>query len=242
MCYKYATPKLKDLLAHLEGMSPYEIEDYFEYYLADGFVTQFMPITTTENNRKIEKAIWGLVPDWILDSKEAKEWSIMTLNAKSETVFEKASFKKYIGSQRCLIWASGFFEHRWDDAKGKSKTPFFIYMPNYEPFTMGGVYSEWVRPDTGEILKTFSIITTEANQLLSEIHNNKKRMPLIITADKREAWLSDLNNEQIKELMQPLPDNILQAHTISKLITSRQDNPNQPAVQEQYDYNKTGLF
>ena len=236
MCYKYATPKLKDLLQYLEEMPAYTVKDYHEYYIADGFVHNLMPITTSEESHTIQGAIWGLVPEWIRDSQQAKDWADKTLNAKSETVFELASFKNYIGKNRCLIWASGFYEWQWRDAKGKNKIPHFIYMPNHKPYTMGGVYTKWQRPDTGATLLTFSIITTPANSLLSEIHNNKKRMPLIIQPEDRDISLSDLKRDEIETLMKPLPDGILQAHTISKLITTRGAETNVPEVQDEFKY------
>jgi putative SOS response-associated peptidase YedK len=112
--------------------------------------------------------------------------------------------------------------------------PYFIYMPNHEPFSFGGIYSHWTHPDTGEVFTTFSIITTEANELMSQIHNIKKRMPLIIQPKDREKWLAAITEAEIKELMQPLPDGILQAHTISKLITTRGADNNVPEVQAAY--------
>ncbi len=242
MCYKYATPKLEELIEYLGEQPEYTIEDYFHYYFADGFNHQFMPVTTSANNRLIEKAIWGLVPEYIEDSKQAKERADQNLNARSETIFSRPSYAPYISTQRCLAWASGFFEHHWDDAKGRSKTPYFIYSKDKQPFTFGGLYTNWVRPDTGEVFKTFSIITTEANHLLSEIHNNKQRMPLIIPESDRDTWLSNLSKEAITDLMKPLPDGLLSAHTISKLVTSRTEERNVPEVQDIYIPPKDTLF
>lgn len=242
MCVKYATPKLEELLDHLDDQPPYKVEDYYQYYLADGYAHQYMPVTTREEKRVIDKAVWGLVPHWIKTPQEAKDIANMTLNAKAETIFQKPSFKNYIGSQRCLVWTNGFFEHHWDDPKGKSKTPYFIYMPDHKPFSFGGIYSYWEVPGEDEIRKFFSIITTDSNELMTEIHNNKKRMPLIITEDKRERWLGDINKEAIQELMQPLPDGILQAHTVSKLLTSRTEDRNVQAVQDYLEYPKDSLF
>lgn len=231
MCFKYATPKLSELLEHFNEQPPYTVEDYFVYYLADGFAHQYMPITTKERPSIISKAIWGLVPHWIKDSKEAKEFADKTLNAKSETIYERPSYKSYIGSKRCLVWTNGFFEHQWLDIKGKNKVPYFIYMADKKPFCFGGIYSEYVNPATGELLNTFSIITTEANTLMAEIHNNKKRMPLILTDGMRESWLNDLKKDQVEAMMKPLEDGMLKAHRISKLITSRTEDRNVPQVQ-----------
>lgn len=244
MCFKYATPKLEELVAHLAEQPDYTIDEYKEYYLANGFDTPFyMPVTTNRNPRKVENAIWGLVPETIASSEAAKERALMTLNAKSETIFQRESYRNYIGTKRCLIWTGGFFESQWE-VPGKDsckKTPYFVYMKNKEPFCFGGVYSEWARPDTGQIMTTYSIITTPANELLSEIHNNKKRMPLIISRSDRDKWLSELDKDSIKELMKPLEDGLLQAHTVSKLANGRGDK-NLPEVQEEFTYHKNTLF
>lgn len=236
MCYKYATPKLKDLLQYLEEMPPYTVKDYHEYYLADGFAHPMMAITTIEEPGIIQPAMWGLIPGWAKTIEQANDIALKTLNAVSETVYEKPSFKSYIGKYRCLVWVNGFYEWQWKDEKGKSKIPYFIYMPNHQPFTFGGLYTHWANPDTGELITTFSILTTEANEMMAQIHNNKKRMPLIIQPKDREKWLSDLKKDEIEAIMKPLPDGILQAHTISKLITTRGVDTNVPEVQHEYKY------
>lgn len=245
MCYKYATPKLEELVAHLKEQPEYTIEEYNEYYLANGFNLPFyMPITTDKEPRMVGNAIWGLVPEEVHSPEHAKERAMQNLNARSETIFQKPSFRNYIGTKRCLVWTGGFYESQWE-VPGKEnckKTPYFIYMKNKEPFCFGGLYSEWVRPDTGEVLTTYSIITTPANQLLEEIHNNKKRMPLIITADKRDKWLSELSKDEITNMMQPLPDGLLAAHTVSKLANARGPNQDVPEVQEPYEYPRDTLF
>lgn len=234
MCYKYATPTLDELLAHLQDAPAYTVQDYYQCYVADAFAHPMMPVTLATNPAKIELAQWGLIPGWAKTIEQAKDISLKTLLAVSETIYEKPSFKNYIGKQRCLIWVNGFYEWHWKDEKGKNKVPYFIYMPNHEPFSFGGVYSYWTHPDTGEVFTTFSIITTAANELMSQIHNIKKRMPLIIQPKDREKWLAAITEAEIKELMQPLPDGILQAHTISKLITARGVNNNVPEVQAEY--------
>ena len=76
------------------------------------------------------------------------------------------------------------------DPKGKEKQQYLITLPNEEPFAFGGIYSEWTDKNTGELLNTYSIVTTEANELMAEIHNNKKRMPVILTPETEKFWLA----------------------------------------------------
>lgn len=239
MCYKYATPTLDELLAHLASAPSYDIRDYAQYYYADGFAHPFMAVTTNEEPTVIQPAMWGLVPGWAKSLEQAKDMAAKCLNAVSEKIFETASFKNHILKQRCLIWVKGFYEWQWRD-KGKNKIPHFIYMKDRQPLTFGGVYTKWVHPDTGELITTFSIITTEANALMAEVHNNKKRMPLVILPQDREKWLSNLTKDEVTVMMQPLADGLLDCHTISKLITGR-DERNVPEVQEPFNY-ENSLF
>jgi putative SOS response-associated peptidase YedK len=140
-------------------------------------------------------------------------------------------FRSAAPKQRCLIFVNGFYEWRWKDEKGKVKTPYFIYMPNHEPFAMGGLYIHWHGPDE-QVYKTYAITTAPANPLMERIHNNKKRMPLILDKDRWDAWLNpDVAQDEIQEVMKPYPD-VLQAHTISKNITKKGFDTNVPEIQE----------
>src|SRR6202008_4937300 len=105
--------------------------------------------------------------------------------------------------KRCLIFVDGFYE--WRDYK-KKKYPYFIKVKNQKAFALGGIYDSWVNESTGEIITSCSIITTEGNALMNQIHNTQKRMPLIFTKDKMMEWLSpNLTKEQIIGSMKILP-------------------------------------
>lgn len=233
MCYKYATPKLKDLLDDYKIQPKYEIRDYVETYLADGFEHPFLAITTCHEPTIIQPARWGLIPNTVKNKAALEKAEANTLNAKCETVFSTWSYKDYIIPNRCLIWSNGFFESHWDDEKGKSKTPFFVYMPDKKPFTFGGIYTDWVDQDSGETFKTFSIITTPANKLLTEVHNNAKRMPLIIAEEDRDRWLGNLDKEGISGMMKPYTDGILKAHPVSKMANRPRIDKNIPEIQDE---------
>jgi putative SOS response-associated peptidase YedK len=113
-------------------------------------------------------------------------------------------------------------------------------MPEHEPFALGGIWSIWTNKETAEVHTTCSIITTPANELMSRIHNTKKRMPLILNRDTWDTWLSDhAPKEKLEPCMQILPDGHLHAHRISKLITSRTEDSNVAKVQSEY---KDSLF
>ena len=128
---------------------------------------------------------WGLIPYWAKDISIQKS----TLNARIETLAEKASFKNAI-QNRCLIPATGFYEWQWLDEKGKNKQKYLIQNYDNTLFSFAGITSQWIDKATGEIKNTCCILTTQANEIMSKIHNTKQRMPVIL-AEKNEAdWLN----------------------------------------------------
>lgn len=208
------------------------------YYIS-GFGFPNLPIITSESPNEIDIMKWGLIPSFINDSIKAKEYATNTLNAKSETIFEKVSFKNSIMNQRCLILATGFFEWR---SEGGLKYPYYIKLKEQEILSFGGVYSTWINNATGESESTFSIITTEANPLMEKIHNVKKRMPLLFTEEMENEWLKpNLNKNEIIELMKPLDENLLSAHTIRRISPSNID-PYSPKIIEEFEYPELALF
>lgn len=142
----------------------------------------------TEGRGEIDLFNWGLIPFWAKDDKIKK----MTLNAKVETVTKKPAFKNAIGN-RCLVLANAYYEWKWLDSKGKEKQKFKIYPKDQEIFAFAGFYATWKDPNTGELINSYSILTTEANELMSRIHNNKKRMPIVLLEKDRESWLAGKN-------------------------------------------------
>lgn len=150
----------------------------------NGFQYPKTPIITNKDSDKIQLYYWGLIPHW------AKEDSIRknTLNARIETITEKPSFRDVV-NKRCLVIADGFYEWQWLDSTGKQKQKYELTLPNNEAFAFAGLYSEWIDKSTGEVLNTYTILTTEANELMSQIHNTKKRMPVILSKEYEQSWL-----------------------------------------------------
>jgi putative SOS response-associated peptidase YedK len=162
---------------------------------------------------------WGLIPFWVKDLKTAEDIRLKTFNARSETIFEKPSFRTSIKNKRCLVIADGFFE--WRLVKGKNY-PYYIQWAEGGAFAMAGLWDEWTNKETDEKLPTFSIITTKANPLLEKIHNKKKRMPAILRRGDEWRWLeSDLGKEDVFSMLSPIDDSLLDAHTVSRLVSNR---------------------
>ncbi len=200
--------------AEFDGGLAAEIEMF-----ANGYAHPLMPVITNEQPNKIQSFTWGLIPSWVKDAEKAKEMANMCIMAKIETIEEKPSFRDSFKHKRCIVPATSFFEWKWLDSKGKHKELYEISLSSHELFALGGLWSTWTNNETGEILNTFNIITTNAVGLMEEIHNTKKRMPLILKPDQINEWLktpkdlhhlSELTHHQTLEafLIEPLQNTL----------------------------------
>lgn len=167
---------------------------------ANGFTHPFMPIIVDQRPDIITGANWGLLPTWAKDTSFQKN----TLNARIETLEEKPSFRNSI-KNRCLIPATNFYEWKWLDEKGKKKEKFNIGTDE-ELFAFAGLYSVWNNPQNGQQMLTYTILTTEANGLMAEIHNTKKRMPVVLNSEHHTLWLQ---GEIYKDFAYPYESKLL---------------------------------
>ncbi len=164
--------------------------------------------------RAISMFKWGLVP---AHSKDASIGRRLT-NARAETLWEKNSFKKAIRSRRCLVPANGFYE--WKKTTG-GKVPFFIRFKDKRLFAFAGLWEYW--ENGSQPMHTFTIITTEPNDLLGKIHN---RMPVIMQPEFWDVWLSDreLSPNDTRDLLRTLDATFLEAFEVSSLVNSVSNN------------------
>lgn len=191
MCYR---TKLNSKLAAIERtMEARFIEPdlYTPMKEINGFTNIPTPIITDDNQGEIEMFHWGLIPFWAKDDKIKKK----TLNARIETVESKPSYRNSV-KNRCLVIADGYYEWQWLDPKGREKQKYLIVPKDQEIFAFAGIYSSWINPETKENINSYTIITTEANELMSEIHNNKKRMPVVLKKGDQARWLAGEEVEQ----------------------------------------------
>lgn len=168
----------------------FENNALFTPTIYNGFQYPKTPVITNKQPETIQLYSWGLIPFWAKDDSIKKN----TLNARMETIHEKPSFRNSVNN-RCLVLADGFYEWQWLDEKGKQKQKYELTLPDNELFAFAGLYSEWTDKSTGEIINSYTILTTEANELMSKIHNTKKRMPVIVSADYELTWL---NGQELK--------------------------------------------
>ena len=191
-------------------------------YHVSGFDHPQLFIYTNESPYTPSLSTWGLIPSWVKNMEEAKLWWNKSLNARGETIFEKASFKDSAKNKRCLIYIDGFYEYHHHQGE---TYPYYIYHQDKKPLALAGLWNEFFDSNTGKTLNTFSIVTTKANKLMQEIHNNPKlkeaRMPLVLAEELENEWLKDIEDEldekKLKELIQELPEDVLKSHTVNNL-------------------------
>ncbi|MSX62666.1 MAG: DUF159 family protein, partial [Actinobacteria bacterium] len=150
---------------------------------------------TPEGQRELASVSWGLIGHWYKDVAQARASQSHAINARSESVFEKPTFRDSFRKHRCLIPADGYYE--WATALGqyRPKQPFYISSAEGTSLSLAGIWSEWVSP-TGQVIQSASIITREAVGMLVPIHS---RMPVIMPSDRWSAWL-DPSRKEIDEL------------------------------------------
>ena len=153
------------------------------------------PIIRNDSANFVTLAHWGLIPYWA----QTSEIKSKTPNARIETVEQKPAFRDSI-AQRCLVLADAFFEWQWRDSKGKNKQKYKIHLPENALFSFAGLWSEWVNPVNGITYQSYTILTTEANPLMAEIHNTKKRMPVILPPKLEEDWLNEMSIQDFRDL------------------------------------------
>jgi putative SOS response-associated peptidase YedK len=153
-------------------------------------------------------------------------------------MFEKPAFRKAAETQRCIIPAEGYYEYH----HFRNKTyPLYIYPKEQgNPFYFAGLWDEWVNPENGERMKTFSIVTTRANNLMAKIHNkpqyaDEPRMPLILPEAMTDEYLKPFSREQVEELCEPYPETIMEAHTV-RSISGKNSPGSVPQANEKYEY------
>lgn len=176
---------------------------------------QVLAAVHTDAGRRAGYLKWGLVPFWV---KDTKKWKPL-INARSESVAEKASFKHLVNKRRCIIFADSFYE--WKTEEGR-KTPYRILTKSEKPFAFAALWDR-NRTETSDIV-TCTILTTSANELVKDVHD---RMPVILDNEEAvEVWLNvdEYNFNDAKEVMDPYPANKQKLYPVSTLVNSPRNN------------------
>jgi putative SOS response-associated peptidase YedK len=238
MCFTVNVNLIKEELENRYNATLIDHDKYRPSYYYSAFALPELPAVCSDDPSKIRLLKWGLIPSWTKDESQAEIIRLKTFNARSDSLETKASFTSAFRSNRCIIPVAGFFE--WQHTSDM-KIPWYIYPSDDIVFSLAGIYDRWTETRTGEIISTFSIVTTEANELMAEIHNSGKRMPVILNKDSEKVWIDKSTSEKdALGLLGPCPSEFLKAHTISSLVTSKTANRNTPEVISPYSYYQQG--
>ena len=233
MCFYYSiTKKPIDKLAKGKIIEDSQLSLFDEQYIVSGFDHPKMPIITDENPSEIQHFQWGFMPS-IVQNRNAFLSKYSTLNANAERIESSKLFAESLSQRRCLVLCSGFFE--WKKVK-KEKVPYYISLKEDELFVFAGVWNTTIDSNR-EIVNSFAILTIEANELMADIHNTKKRMPLILSPESANRWLNpNLNKQEILDLIKPISADEMKAHTIKKFVPSDLKNCNTKEIFAYYHY------
>lgn len=235
MCYSTTLRKKREeierkIYSRLPTSAIFPTDVEFEpFFHLNGFTHGNLYIIKMDAQETIYPASWGLVPDWAGARIEEFRKKSNTLNARSETIFEKPSFQDSAREKRCLILADGFFEPHHENGQA---IPHFCYQPTEEHpegdlFYFAGLYTE-LAPHT----YTTTILTTEANEFFAEVHNKGKRMPLVLDESYIEDWLDDgISDIDLNELMAVgFSREPFNAHPVSRDFYKKGINTNLPYI------------
>lgn len=208
MCGRYTiTVTLEELMLRYDMYDTYMPRYGPKYNVAPG--QQVMAIVHDGERNKLGELRWGLIPEWAKEEKIGYQM----LNARSETLADKPAFRKPFERKRCLIPADSFYDWK---GTGKHKQPMRIMLRSKELFSMAGLYDTWTSPE-GVRISTCTIITTESNEMMKEIHD---RMPVILPREQEAAWLNrgTKDVEQLRPLLQPYPSELMMAYPVSSRV------------------------
>jgi putative SOS response-associated peptidase YedK len=236
MCY-YSSIKadIKDMVREFDVIFP-DAELFKPVYSVSAFAFPGMPVISSYAPGEISLFRWGLIPFWVKNTEQANSIRQRTLNARSETVFEKPAFRHAVRSKRCLVIVDGFYEWRH---YGKKKYPYYITLKSRAIFTLAGIWDTWTNPETKEEIGTFSVVTTVANELMAKIHNSRKRMPLILPKNREKIWLETGRDEkQIKAVMLPYDANDMKTYPVANRLNRLGINTSDKTVIEPFEYSE----
>ena len=175
-------------------------------------------VVQRDDRRAITSYRWGLIPHWSADAKIASR----TFNARAESIASMPAFRDSFRRKRCLVPVDGFYE--WRRQEGV-RQPYRIFRPDGQPLVLAGLWDGWKNPDTGEVRRTFTIVTTTPNSVVAELHN---RMPVIVPDDAWARWLDPRPAEpgELRALLEPTEDVALEIAAASRLVNDvRNDGP-----------------
>lgn len=203
-----------------------EILDFTDgAYNIPAYSCPYMSIVTEEE--QLQPMRWGYISrrtkDWkTVVEKDKENWY---KNARAETLETKWPYQFSYPKRKCIIPATGFFD--WHENELGKKVPYYIHLPGEEMFSIGALWDEWRNPATGELIKSYVMVTTEANELMREVHNaglNPFRMPFVIQPGDEEKWLdSSLSKEESNQLLKVFPSELMEAYPVTNSFRDKEN-------------------
>jgi putative SOS response-associated peptidase YedK len=211
MCGRYRRTNQEEELARMYHIPiPKQTDLPISYNIAPSQKVLAVRYDTEKSARSFVALRWGLIPSWAKDEKIGYKM----INARMETIQTAPSYRSAFEKRRCLILANGFYEWR---KTGGPRVPFDIALWKDEPFAFAGLWEPWKNPASKEWLLSCTIVTTEANELIGQIHD---RMPVILDAEDQPAWLGEENVNDLTRLLKPFPAERLRMLEISMRVNN----------------------
>lgn len=195
-----------------------DVEERFDATFAYDYVPRYniapegpgLPAIRNEIADRIEQLHWGIIPPWVDDRDDWPE----PINARAESVAEKATFRDAFDERRCLVVADGFYE--WTGPSGRRK-PHRIVVDDGEPFAMAGLWETWSGNGDGDDVVSVTIVTTDANDVVGRLHG---RMPVILAPDEEVTWLRSDDPDELRALLDPYPDSATSEYEVSTAVNN----------------------
>lgn len=243
MCGRYAIHVDIDSLSELFDANASNVDYLPRYNVAP---TESAPVvlnakkdpeTGLSPGRVIEMCRWGLIPSWSTDASMGAKM----INARSESLSEKSAFRKAFESRRCIVPVSGFYEWKQNVKRRKGDPPLqpiYARPVDGEVFGLAGLWELW-RPPGGELLKSFTIVTVPANDVLAKYH---ERMPAILTPDAQRIWLdpAEHNAGLLESVLRPMRSNVMQVYPVTPAVNTA--GVDDPSFVERVDVVSTGTL
>jgi putative SOS response-associated peptidase YedK len=220
MCGRYGRRADKQRIA--EWMQTHNTDVFDDSYLAPSYnvapqsIQPVVRLDSETGERELSVMRWGLIPFWSKDSKIAYS----TINAKAETITTSPAFREAIKRRRCLVPADWFYE--WKKMDAKTKQPYAIALNDGSLFALAGLWDTWKDKATGQAINTYTLITTDPNQLMEPLHN---LMPVILQRRDYDRWLAPGDPSQLPvDLLRPFPAEEMKAWPVSPRVGNVRNN------------------
>lgn len=229
MCFNVSVSKDIKQLEKKFNAKASKGNNFISIFSVNAFGFNKLPIITNATQNVIDFFHWGLVPSWVTNEKKANDIRSYNINAVSETLHKKPSFRGSYKNKRCLVLVDGFYEyHKINSAK----IPYYIKFQNHEAFALAGLWDIWTNSESNNVYKSFTIVTTKANSLLEKVHNSKKRMPVILNSENQNIWLNSDNETLLNNCFIPFEDSKLIAYEVSNKLSKLGLNTTNSFIQQ----------